>query len=362
VTVGFEVIALEEAARRWDEALAQLPPRLRDVYFTSPYLLLSQRLGEGRAMGGLFRHGETVVLYPFLLRELIALPHLGEEYAGYYDVTTPFGYGGPLIHKRGGDEHAMETFRNAFDRWCAKNRVVSEFVRFHPLLDTELAMQHHVACSPVGTTVWCRLDCSQEERFKTLSPPTRRNVRRALGSDLTFQQESSDEAYESFAELFRQTRERRRSEGVHPFSDRYFRDVRELLGPMQSLLSVRRGEKMIAAGLFLRSQEFVHYHLGGSDPEYLELRPTNLLFFEAMKWGCSLGCTALHLGGGHEANDDLFRFKAGFSPLRARFCIGKRVHDEEAYARATAAREARGPVARAGFFPAYRAPLPAAVA
>jgi hypothetical protein len=362
LTVGIEVIALEDAAQRWDEALAQLPARLRDVYFTSPYLLLSQRLGEGRAMGALFNHGETVVLYPFVLRELTALPHLGEEYAGYHDVTTPFGYGGALVHKRRGDEHAMETFRHAFDRWCANNRVVSEFVRFHPLLDTELAMQHYVECSAVNTTVWCRLDCSQEERFKTLSPPTRRNVRRALGSDLTFQQESSDDAYESFGELFRHTLERRGGGHEDSFSDRYFTDMRELLGPMQSLLSVRHGEKMIAAGLFLRSPEFVHYHLGGADPEYLELRPTNLLFFEAMKWGCSLGCSALHLGSGYEANDDLFRFKAGFSPLRARFCIGKRVHDEEAYARATAAREAGGPVARAGYFPAYRAPLPSAVA
>ena len=51
-------------------------------------------------MGALFTHGETVVLYPFVLRELTTLPHLGEEYAGYHDVTTPFGYGGPLVHKR----------------------------------------------------------------------------------------------------------------------------------------------------------------------------------------------------------------------------------------------------------------------
>jgi hypothetical protein len=357
--VGFEIIALEDDARRWDDALAQLPLRQRDVYFTSAYLLLFERLGEGKAMGAVFTHGETLILYPFLLRRLGEPDLPADEFPGYHDVTSPVGYGGPLVYKRGGDEHAMETFRNAFDIWCARNKVVSEFVRFHPLLDTELVMQHHVECSPAYTTVWCRLDCSQEKRLKTLSPPTRRYVRQALGSNLTFQQESSDEAYGRFVELYRHTAGRRTGSPGHVFSDRYFADLRDLLGPMQSLLSVRYGEKIIAAALFLRSHEFVHLHLSGSDADYLELRPDDLLYFEAMKWGCSLGCSALHLGGGYEADDDLFRFKAGFSPLRARFCIGKRVHDEDVYARATAARAARGPVAREGFFPAYRAPLPA---
>jgi hypothetical protein len=358
--VALDVVAFDEQRTTWDAALAGLPKRMRDVYFTAAYGLVWQNNGDGRAMGAIFRHGETTILYPFLLRPLAEAEYLGSGWQGYNDITTAYGYGGPLVHKLGGDEHAMETFRHAFDHWCANSGVVSEFVRFHPLLDTELVMQHHVECSPANTTVWCRLDCSQEERLKTLSPPTRRNVRRALGSNLTFQQESSDEAYERFAELYRQTMERRGALPSYFFSDRYFSDFRELLGPMQSLLSVRYGEKIIAASLFLRSPDFVHYHLGGSDAEYLELRPNNLLFFEAMKWGCSLGCSALHLGGGYEADDDLFRFKAGFSPLRARFCIGKRVHDQEAYERATAAREARGPVARQGFFPAYRAPLPAA--
>jgi hypothetical protein len=359
--MGFEVVALDEDRAVWDAAFESLPKRMRDVYFTAAYNLLWERNGDGHAMGAIFSHGETMILYPFLLRRLDELEYLGPDWEGYNDITTAYGYGGPLVHKLGGDEHAMETFRHAFDHWCADNRIVSEFVRFHPLLDTELVMQNFVECHPASTTVWCRLDCSQEQRLKTLSAPTRRNVRQALGNQLTFQQEFDDEAYARFAELYRQTMERRGALPMYFFGDTYFEDLRDLLGPMQSLLSVRSGERIIAAGLFLRSPEFVHYHLGGSDPDFLELRPNNLLFFEAMKWGCSLGCSALHLGGGYTADDDLFRFKAGFSPLRARFCVGKRVHDEEAYRRAAAAREAYGPLAREGFFPAYRAPLPAAV-
>ena len=357
--MGLDIIRLDDERARWDEALQALPRRLRDVYFTSAYYLLWERNGDGTAMGALFTHGDTVILYPFLLRELSSVPYLGEEFAGYRDITTAYGYGGPLIYRKGADEDAVELFRRAFTEWCRREKVVSEFVRFHPLLDTQGGMERHMECASVSATVWARLDCSQSERLAALNAATRRNVRQALENGLTFAVEDSDEAYARFVELYRQTMERRAARPYYFFSDEYFTNLRQLLGPAQNLLTIRRDQTMIAAALFLRSPEFVHYHLGGSDAAYLDLRPNNLLFFEAMKWGCSLGATALHLGGGYQPDDDLFRFKAGFSPLRGRFCVGKAVHDEATYARAVQARERLGEAASGGFFPAYRAPLPA---
>lgn len=357
--MGFDIVRLADERQRWDEALGLLPKRMRDVYFTSAYNLLWERNGDGTATGAVFTHGDTVILYPFLLRELSSLPYLGDAFAGYHDVTTAYGYGGPLIHRKQGDEHAVELFRRAFTHWCTHENVVSEFVRFHPLLNTQMGMDHYMECVSANTTVWCRLDCSPAERLANLKAPTRRNVRKALENGLTFKVEGSDEAYARFAELYRQTMERRGAREYYFFDDRYFASFRELLGPAQALLTINRDETTIAAALFMRSPEFIHYHLGGSDPDYLALRPNNLLFFEAMQWGCSLGATALHLGGGYEPDDDLFRFKAGFSPLRGRFCIGKAVHDEPTYARAVQARERQGEAASGGFFPAYRAPLPA---
>lgn len=360
--MGFEIVRFDEEGERWDAALARLPKRMHDVYFTSTYNLLWQRNGDGRAMGCIFTRGETLILYPFLLRDLSSLPYLGEEFSGYHDISTAYGYGGPLIYTRGGDEDAVETFRRAFDHWCTHKNVVSEFVRFHPLLDTQMGMDQYMECVSANTTVWCQIDRSQGERLAALKATTRRNVRKAVANGLTFKVERTARAYERFAELYRQTMARRGALPYYFFSDDYFRSFRELLGDAQALLSVSKGEEMIAGGLFMLSPDFVHYHLGGSDPEYLGLRPNNLLFFEAMQWGSSLGATALHLGGGYRPDDELFRFKAGFSPLRARFYIGRAIHDEEAYARARQARDAQAEGASAvpgTFFPAYREPFPA---
>jgi serine/alanine adding enzyme len=357
--VGFEIVRFDEERERWDAALAKLPNRMQDVYFTSAYNLLCQRNGDGRAMGCIFTQAETLILYPFLLRDLSSLPYLGEEFSSYHDVSTAYGFGGPLVYKRGGDEDAVDTFRLAFDHWCKHENVVSEFVRFHPLLETHMSMNRYMECVSTNTTVWCQIDRSQGERLATLNAATRRNVRKALANGLTFKVERTAGAYERFAELYRQTMKRRGALPYYFFSDDYFRGFRELLGDAQALLSVSKGEEMIAGALFMRSPDFIHYHLGGSDPGFLELRPNNLLFFEAMQWGYTLGATALHLGGGYRPDDGLFRFKAGFSPLRARFWVGRAVHDEEAYTRARQARDAQAEGASAvpgTFFPAYRAP------
>lgn len=359
--MGFEIVRFDKERERWDAALARLPKHLRDVYFTSAYNLLWQRNGDGRAMGCIFTQGETLILYPFLLRDLGSLPYLGEEFSGYHDISTAYGYGGPLMYMRGGDEDAVDTFRRAFGHWCRHENVVSEFVRFHPLLDTHMGMDRYMECVSANTTVWCQIDRSQSERLAALKAGTRRNVRKALANGLTFKVEHAAGAYERFAELYRQTMKRRDAQPYYFFSGDYFRGFRELLGDAQALLTVSKDEEMIAGALFMRSPGLIHYHLGGSGPGYLELRPNNLLFFEAMQWGAALGATALHLGGGYRPDDELFRFKAGFSPLRARFYVGRAVHDEQAYARARQARDARAEGASAvpgTYFPAYRAPVP----
>jgi hypothetical protein len=50
-----------------------------------------------------------------------------------------------------------------------------------------------------------------------------------------------------------------------------------------------------------------------------------------MLWGQRLGKKRLILGGGYSPNDGIFRFKASFSPQRAKFLVYRRVHLSEKY-------------------------------
>ena len=358
--MSLRVLALDESGAEWDTALARLPSRQRDVYFTSAYYLLWQRNGDGRACGAVFETAEGRVLYPFLRRPLIELPWLGEEFAGLDDIVSAYGYGGPLVDAPAERRaQVLASFRSAFGAWCAADGVVSEFVRCHPLLRTEEGLEGSMDMVAANETVVCHLG-SPDEHLAAMNSSTRRNVRKSQRAGLQFAVEGGDDAYAAFLDLYLQTMRRRDAAAFYLFDERHVADFRELLGDRQALLMVRDSGRPVAAALFMLSDCFAHYHLGGSDAAAQALRPNNLLFFEAMNWAAGLGLTELHLGGGYRAGgeDELFRFKAGFSPERARFHYGRAVHLREPYELAQARRTATGPGAESGFFPAYRAPLP----
>jgi len=367
------VFPLATEGAEWDRRLAELPRERRDVYFSAGYHLLWERNGDGEAFGAAYAEAGGTVMYPFLLRPLAMAPGspgMGEA-AGQWDISSAYGYGGPLVHAPGAEAATLAGFRRELAAWCRDNHVVSEFVRFHPLLQTERGMEQPVDGAPpldvipANATVWCRLS-SPEEHVAAMSSSARRNLRKALRSGLVAVTEQDDDAYDRFQELYVSTMRRRGAAALYLFPKRYFADCRELLGDSQALLTVRRPPSpdgtsgaLVAGGLFLLGPTTLHYHLGGSDPAALADRPNNLLFAAAMDWGAARGLTALHLGGGFRAggDDELLRFKAGFSDLRARFHMGRCVHDEAAYAAAVARRAAAGGGDPGGFFPAYRAPL-----
>ena len=359
--MNLRILSLDESAAEWDAALERLPSRLRDVYFTSAYHLLWQRHGDGEACGAVFEHSAGLVLYPFLRRRLEDVPWLGERFAGLVDIASAYGYGGPLVHPAGDAADELRTaFRKAFADWRGDAGVVSEFVRFHPLLHTEEGFGTLLGAKPANETVVCKVGIDPEMQLRAMTAATRRNVRKAQGAGLTFAVETSDAAYADFGHLYRETMERRRAAAFYLFDDRHFSDFRALLGDAQALLAVRHEGRMVAGALFMRSADFAHYHLGGSDADALELRPNNLLFFEAMNWAGAAGLTELHLGGGYRAGgqDELLRFKSGFSAGRSRLFLGRAIHREADNRDAEQARRAAGPLGDAGFFPTYRAPLP----
>lgn len=350
-----DIVALNDERAVWDHALARFPARLRDVYFESGYALVWQGHGDGRAMGAIWEEDGGRVLYVFLLRDLATLSDVGAEAVGLRDITTPYGYGGPLVDAA--DVPAvLARFREAFDAWCRREAIVSEFVRFHPLLDTHAHLAPHLEVVPLGETVWCRVDVDAGDLLAGMESGHRRNLRKAQREGLVAAVETDERAYDEFRELYTSTMARRGAVEGYFFDESYFRSFRELLGDRQALIAVRAAGAMIAGGLLMRSERFAHYHLGGSSAAHLHLRPNNLFFFEAMQWARRCGAGALHLGGGYRPDDELLRFKRGLGSGRGTFAIGRKIHGSGDYDRlAVLHRERTGAVAP-GFFPAYRAP------
>lgn len=336
---------------RWRADLARMA---HDMYHLPEYVALCGRQEQGEPAAFIAEEGEACFFVPLIFRPLPA--HLARAAPGWRDATCPYGYPGPLIGR--GSEDFLARAARALRETLAEHRVVSAFLRLHPLLSPPpepLARLGQVVQH--GETVSIDLTLPHEELWRQIRENHRRGIRRCqrLGYRVVI---DDWDWYEAFQSIYRETMTRVGADEYYFFDHAYFEDLKTDLGPRLHLAVVLAEGEVAAAGLFFRVGGIVQYHLGGTRGRYLALAPAKLLFYEVSQWARDRGCHHLHLGGGVGGREDsLFRFKAGFSNVRHPFHTWRIVAAEAQYAallRASGVQEE----AVHGFFPAHRLRTP----
>jgi hypothetical protein len=346
-----------EEFRRWEDLCQNIPHA--DVYFLPQYAQIYERKGDGTAHCFVYCSADGMVLYPFLLRRVndLALFHDVEE---CWDITTPYGYGGPLYSSI--DEASLPQlvrgFLENFHTYCREQRIVSEFARLHPLLDN-----HRILPRPNKVlhheTVWMDLEQSDEQLWKGLRQNHRRNIRKAItaGVDILLNMEFT--YLKEFYSLYIETMRRNQAAPYYFFPYSFFEDTVGLLGEHVSLFVALHDGKIISASLFTVYGDFIQYHFSGTNAIGLHLGAFPLLVYEAAKWAREQGAKFFHLGGGLQQDDSLFMFKSGFSNKRAPFYTYRRIHDSVFYQQLVQKKLEDERLSRAEvdkeFFPRYRA-------
>lgn len=329
----------EIAPPEWDGLLEQLG--CADAYLLSDYVGSACLLDEGEPV---FLHlaeaGGDVVL------ACIARPVPGSELR---DVTTPYGYGGPVAV---GADPPTRRFSELYDRWCASEGLVSTFIRFHPLFANQRYAGPDVEAAPAGLTVGWRLH--DGDLFAPMHRSHRNKCRKARRAGVRVDVTEAPSDLSAFARLYEQTMRRQQASGFYFFPDRYWESLAGPLARRLVLVEAVVDERVVASALCLASRPWLHYHLSATTDTARELGASNLLLYEAAEWARSRGFTVFHLGGGLGGREDsLFTFKRCFSPDDVlEFWTGKAVHDEAAYL----ALSGRAELDLDGYFPAYRVP------
>ena len=311
----------EVPAAEWDELLARLG--CADAYLLRAYVEASCVLDTGEPV---LLEDDGVVM-ACIVREIPG--------SDLYDVTTPYGYGGPV-----GDGE----FHEAYERWCDERNIVSTFIRYHPLFENYRESPHATyASATVGWPLEGDLLAGMHGKHRNV-------VRKAQKAGVTVEAATGGEG---FISLYEQTMERRQAVEYYFFPAEYWARL-EALGDRLLRFDATHEGKVVASALCLRGDRWLHYHLGATADTARDLGASNLLLYTAALWGQAQGLEEFHLGGGAGAKEDsLFAFKQRFSPeSRREFWVGKAVHDEGAYSSLSGDAEIDLP----GFFPAYRMP------
>ena len=309
----------------WDPLLERLG--FADAYYLHAYLETACLLDEGRPV--LLHDGDSV--FPFVLRDVPG--------TDLRDVTTPYGYGGPL---------GEPGFYDAYDEWCRANGVVTTFLRFHPVFANQRLAPPRTHLEELGTTIEWTFE-PDDDLMAGMHPKHRNKVRKARKAGLETSVEEAPGDLSEFVALYDATMARLAAGDFYFFPAEYWR---RLEGDRHIVrVDARFGDELAASGLFLSSRPWLHYHVSGTTERGRDAAAANLVVFEAGCWGQANGFRSFHLGGGlRSGRDSLYDFKVRFAPDGEREAYeAKLVHDPDAY------RQLGGdPDDLSGFFPAYR--------
>jgi hypothetical protein len=330
----------EVSGREWDELLDV--HGLTDAYLRRGYISASAMLDPGEAKLLILETRDGGVAFPLLVRPIPQEPNLN-------DATSPYGYGGPIGF---GAVPPWKAFHAAYERWCIENRIITTFVRFHPLYGNQQEAASSMRVETLAGTVGWRIEAGRS-LLGQLHKHHRRQVHRTTDFKVV-QEEFANEGVARFRDLYGATMRRVGASTFYHFPDAYWEALRVGLGRRLSLAEVVDGEgSVLAAALLLMTPPWLHYHLGASTEEGRRVGATVRLFLDVAQAAQEAGFRVFHLGGGLGGSaDSLLRFKSRFDPEGALLeaAVGKQIHDMTEYRRLT------GVVDTPGFFPRYREP------
>jgi hypothetical protein len=344
----------------WNECLERVD---HDFFHTAEYHHLSQVNGGGEAWLAIFGDRDKFLAWPYILQDIKGF---GKTH-GLRDITSVYGYSGPLANNCRNDEDFLTTaWESVVEAWRTQG-AISVFTRFHPILNNVEAISSIVARRGMdvgggpyaqGRTVAIDLRQSEEEIWSGYKRNARSALRRCERAGFITESDPDWKYLEAFSQLYYRTMERNQAVAFYFFSKQYFCDLRKALGDRGSLMITRFNDEIIAGGLLMECNGIVNVHFLAGDDRFGNLSPSKMVINEAQLWARRRGNRLLHLGGGRASNNDdpLFRFKTLFSELCYPFYTGRWVLDREAYEFLTNERRKMDENILEAYFPAYRAP------
>lgn len=314
-----------------------------DIYYLCEYAVSLRLHGDGEPLLLYFEHEGERMCYVVMRKDIADDPRFCSYLSAgqVYDFETPYGYGGPLTDAPLSAK-AQQIFMAELTAYCVEQHIVTQFLRFHPLLGNHATVSYQVDTRCLRDTIF--MDTSSPEVILANMDSKNRNmVRKAQRGGITVREAPAGE-YPAFLNLYRQTMDKHGADTYYTFDSSYFDYLRDNLSEHTFLLYAELEGRPISSAIFFHTNETMHYHLSGSDATYRNLAAGNLLLYEAALWGSSHGVKKLHLGGGMAPEDSLFGFKKQFNKHgRREFWVGRSIFDPSAYQELLCLRKASDP-------------------
>lgn len=302
-----------------------------DIYYLYEYAYSFMLHGDGEILLIYFENNQDRFCYVVMQNDISSHAFFSGvlEKELFYDWETPYGYGGPLCDAPLSN-YSKEVFQYEIRAYCREHNIVSQFVRFHPLLENYKVIPEIIETRFLRDTIYMDTSVSTEMIMKNMDSKNRNMVRKGIKNGVTIVCKPIEEIGD-FIPMYNDTMKHNNAEEYYTFQQNYFdslRDMRENACVFYAVYEM----KVISGAIIFFNDKYAHYHLSGSDFAYRQYAPSNLLLYEVACWAQERGIEKFHLGGGMSSDDSLFGFKKQFNKNgRAPFVVGRTIFLQDVY-------------------------------
>jgi hypothetical protein len=333
---------------KWDAIVKSF--KNYDVNYLSNYVKAFKLHGDGEPLLFYYDDGSTRAMNVVMKRDIAcAKPFKGKlPINTYFDLSTPYGYGGFLIEGRNYD-----AVNKAYDFYCREQEFASEFVRFH--LFNEYQSWFSGSSETHTRNVVRTLELSLDEMLMDFEHRFRKSLKKANKAKLDVEIDYSGKRLENFLEIYYGTMDRNNAQDNFFFSEEFFKELNKMNDNYVYVHVLFEGI-IISTELVLYGQENCYSFLGGTNRAYFNLQANTFLKYEIIKWAKEKGLKRFVLGGGYGEDDGIFKYKKSLAPNGIQdFFIGKKIFDKDKYNELVRIRcKDEDYDANTLFFPAYR--------
>jgi hypothetical protein len=243
------------------------------------------------------------------------------------DASSPYGYGGPL--STSDDPRFLAAAWRAYSRWMLDERIVVEYVRFHPVLGNDRHYGGRVADNRQVVSV----DLTVDDIASNYASRLRYTVKKAEKAGLVYEESDFGDHAAEFASYHRAAMREMQADAFYLFDDDYFERLGKSGLATLGVCRQQGGDAWLAAGLFLDGAGVREYHLAATNEGGRATGASSFTLHRAALAAKAQGRRHLYLGGGTDASVDnpLLFFKSSYSPQRLWYRTGSAVFDAAAY-------------------------------
>lgn len=310
----------------WNEAVKKY--KKYDVFYLNEYVsaFMQENEENGEPVLIVYNNGEDYAINVVFRRDIekAELFRNKIESGKYYDLISPYGYGGFI-----GQISDYSVLNRAYKEYCEKTGYISEFVRFELYGDY---CEHFEGEIETRThNVVRNLEMPIDEIWMDFKQKVRKNVKRAIKNNLEIVLDETGALLDDFLNVYYGTMERTQAEGKFFFSRSFFEIINQMKGHF-IYFHVKKDNIVISTELVIYGTDTCYSYLGGTNSEYFDLRPNDFLKYEVIKWANNKGLKKFVLGGGYGSDDGIFQYKTCLAPNGiVDFYIGRRILNDRLY-------------------------------